>query len=165
MIVRRFLFPFEFVAVFVAFRFGLEVAHSFIWHFTLQNNNTDVYLVQQTSANRFVPAIVIALVVAYIFIALDYVLNSRSDPCGRTTHQRLLKYGTRGGLIAIVFWLVWNFCVMLPLFNYFQHRRYHAYGPQMEWLNIASIGQCVVLGGLVLWALGCSLKHPTNLKS
>lgn len=159
---RRLLFPLEFIVAFVAVQFALEVAQKFMWRFIQWR--TDVYFIQHTSLNRFLPSILLGLIVGYIFVSLDYVFNSRTDPTAKTTQSRLMKYGARSGLCAICFWMVWNFGVMLPELNRSQQRRYHTYGMETMWLDIAYIVQPVVFAGLVLWALVCSLKHRSNQK-
>lgn len=155
------LFPIAFAATFVLISFALEELRNMVWRLTIWQ--TDVYLHYPTGYGRFLIPALTGFVIGCVFTAIDGALNRRTDANGKVTAKRLIRYGARSVLCAVGFWLAWILCWQVLLPNMFQHRRYHAYPPDIQWMNRTAWVLPFVFVLLLLWALVSALtRRPTE---
>lgn len=162
---RRFLiFPPLFAAWFLAAQLSLM---ALAWAgayaaFHFFPPKTDIYFIEsRTSPLIFVPAIIIGAVVGCAFAALDFALH-RNRRTPKETLSQLLRNGIRSGLVAVALVLLCQ-GVLLVLAAQENHRRYHAYPRDIEWLNLIHILQPALLLLAMLWAMGKTLlKRPST---
>ena len=156
---RFFIFPPLFAVWFLAAQFGLMVVNYFgtsLW-LRLTPPVTDIYY-HTLPLSRFLAPLLLAFevgaVVGVFFAAFALVFRrSRGD---KKMALSLVSHLVKSGVVAVGLILFFQ-GAMLYVTAQSSHRRYHAYPPDMQWLNLISCAQILVLLASVLWAMGRTL--------
>ncbi|RYX84299.1 hypothetical protein EON83_10310 [bacterium] len=158
---RFLIFPPLFAVWLIAFQFGHTVTAYIATWYTLRiaSATTDVYYVfpkNSTWVLTFLPAIMVGALLGLIFAASDFTLQ-RHKRTARETTLLLVPNLLKSSLVAIALVLL---CQGILLINAIQqaHRRYHAYPPDMQWLNLIFIAQVFIVFAALLWAMAKTLK-------
>lgn len=156
---KRFLiFPPLFAVWFIAAQFGLRiVSWCGIWLTFRLSPPIDFYWhAMPVSLAEFVPAIIAGIGVGVVFATLEFAFHRRYRVPNETAIQ-LLRNLIKSGTIAVTLILICQ-GVSIWLFIHPLHRRYHAYPPEMTWLNTIHLLQPLILLLSLFWAMGKTLK-------
>jgi hypothetical protein len=157
---RFLLFPPLFAVWFLSAWFGfMVVSWARIYAAFYFFPPTDTYfIINRISPSLFTPAIAIGAVVGCAFAALDFALH-RNSRTPKQTLVLLLRNGIRSSILAVVLILLCQ-GALLAVAAQESHQRYHAYSPEMTWLNLTAYAQIGVIVASALWTMGKTLLKP-----
>ncbi len=83
----------------------------------------------------FLPYILAGIVAGLCFAALDFRKNKSNDQSGNEATASTIRNLIPSGGLSWLTWLILKGTFVYGMASWSMHRRYHAYPPEMQWLN------------------------------